>query len=214
MKQGSFALAGLCCPDRQRYYDPLGLPLDRRPLHGAAAYRPALLPPPAGAGSRRVSPVPRTTFRPFHALYAGRFLRTRSRLPGAFRGLRPVRAGSAPPWPPQAVNNYDAADFASCCGPAVRSSPLRTPPLGDARGIHYRGPWRLPGPDSHRLVALSLSIGFASVDLCARSPGRARTCVRLREAFLCCGQPIDSGLQRACWNWYTASAQNRWRVSA
>jgi len=135
MKRGSFALAGLCCPDRQRYYDPLGLPLDYRPLHGAAAYRPVLLPPPAGAGSRRVSPVPRTTFRPFHAPYAGRFLRTRSRLPGAFRGLRPVRAGSAPPWPPQAVNNYDAADFASCCGPAVRSSPLRTPPLGDARGF-------------------------------------------------------------------------------
>jgi len=24
----------------------------------------------------------------------------------------------------------------------------------------YRGPWRLPGPDSHRLAALSLSLGY------------------------------------------------------
>jgi hypothetical protein len=161
MKQGPFALAGLCCPGRHRYYGPLGLPLGCRPLHGAAAYRPALLPSPAGTGPRRVSPVPRTTFWPFHAPYAERFLRTRSRLPGAFHGLRPVRAGSAPPWPPQAVNIDDAADFASCCGPARRSTPLRTPPLGDARGLSFQGPWHLPGPDLHRLAALSLSIGFA-----------------------------------------------------
>jgi hypothetical protein len=46
MKQGSFAPAGLCCPDHQHYYDPLRLPLDHRPLHGAAAYRPMLLPVP------------------------------------------------------------------------------------------------------------------------------------------------------------------------
>ncbi|MGH7869949.1 MAG: hypothetical protein ACREP9_20520 [Candidatus Dormibacteraceae bacterium] len=33
---------------------------------------------------------------------------------------------------------------------------LRTP------GISYRGPWRLPGPDSHRLAALSLSLGYTT----------------------------------------------------
>jgi hypothetical protein len=27
MKQGPFARAGLCCPDRRHYYDPLRLPL-------------------------------------------------------------------------------------------------------------------------------------------------------------------------------------------
>ena len=32
--------------------------------------------------------------------------------------------------------------------------------LNHARGLRYRGPWRLPGPDSHRLAALSLSIGY------------------------------------------------------
>ena len=35
MKQGPFALAGLCCPARPHYYDPLRLPLDHRPLPGA-----------------------------------------------------------------------------------------------------------------------------------------------------------------------------------
>src|SRR5208282_2875768 len=39
-------------------------------------------------------------------------------------------------------------------------APLRTRPLDHARGLCYRGPWRLPGPDSHRLAALSLSIGY------------------------------------------------------
>lgn len=29
-------------------------------------------------------------------------------------------------------------------------------------GPHYRGPWRLPGPDFHRLVALSLSSGYVT----------------------------------------------------
>ena len=37
MKQGSFAPAKLCCLDHPHYYDPLGLPLDYRPLHGSAA---------------------------------------------------------------------------------------------------------------------------------------------------------------------------------
>jgi hypothetical protein len=29
-------------------------------------------------------------------------------------------------------------------------------------GISYQGPWRLPGPDSHRLAALSLSLGYTT----------------------------------------------------
>ena len=54
----------------------------------------------------------------------------------------------------------DAAGFTSCCGLASCSAPLRTRPLDHARGLHYRGPWRLPRPDSHRLAALSLSLGY------------------------------------------------------
>ena len=55
-----------------------------------------------------------------------------------------------------------AAGFTSCCGLVSCSAPLRTPPLDDARGPHYRGPWRLPEPDSHRLAALSLSLGYVT----------------------------------------------------
>jgi hypothetical protein len=29
-------------------------------------------------------------------------------------------------------------------------------------GLRYRGPWHLPGPDSHRLASVSLSLGYAS----------------------------------------------------
>lgn len=51
----------------------------------------------ANPGPRRLSPVPRTTFRPFHAPYAGRFFDDRSRSEIIFRGLRQTSTGSAPP---------------------------------------------------------------------------------------------------------------------
>ncbi len=117
----------------------------------------------ADPGPRRASPVPTAPFRPFHAPCAGGFVGTRSRFPGAVRGLRPPFIGSASPWP-RSRGGFcdDAAGFASCCGLVGCSTPLRTRPLGHARGLPYRGPWRLPGPDSHRLAAVSLSLGYAS----------------------------------------------------
>ena len=76
--------------------------------------------------------------------------------------------GSAPSWSSSrraAVTTL--AGFASCCGPASCSpplrdfvAPLRRRPLYRRREPHYQGPWRLPGPDSHRLAALSLSLGY------------------------------------------------------
>jgi hypothetical protein len=54
--------------------------------------------------------------------------------------------------PPKAGILYDAAGFASCYGPASCSAPLRPRPLDRTRRLHYRGPWRLPGPVSHRLA--------------------------------------------------------------
>jgi hypothetical protein len=77
--------------------------------------------------------------------------------------LRQPNTGSAPPWPRSRGGfSDDAAGFASCCGPVGCSTPLRTRLLGHARGLRYRGPWRLPGPDSHRLAAVSLSLGYAA----------------------------------------------------
>jgi hypothetical protein len=33
-------------------------------------------------------------------------------------------------------------------------------PLDHTRRLHYRGPWRLPGPDSHQQAASSFSPGY------------------------------------------------------
>jgi hypothetical protein len=66
-------------------------------LPGTEGWPPAALCLPA---SRRISPVPGTTFRPFRASCAGRFLATRSKFPGVVRGLRPLGKGSTPPRPP------------------------------------------------------------------------------------------------------------------
>src|SRR5215218_4571548 len=58
-----------------------------------------------------------------------------------------------------------------------RRAPPRRRDLARRRGPRYRGPWRLPGPDSHRLAAVSLSLGYVvgallSVVLGARAAGR------------------------------------------
>ena len=66
-------------------------------LPGTAGWQPVALCLPA---SRRISPVPRTTFWPFRAPCAGRFLDTRSKIPGVVHGLRPLGKGSTPPAPP------------------------------------------------------------------------------------------------------------------
>jgi hypothetical protein len=90
---GPFARTGLCCPGRHHYYGPLRRPLGRRPLPGLPGYRSTCFPPPAAAGPRRASPVPRSTVQPFRSPYAGEFLGTRSRTRSAFHGLHsPKRA--------------------------------------------------------------------------------------------------------------------------
>jgi hypothetical protein len=61
----------------------------------------------------------------------------------------------------------------------VASAPLRTRPLDHARGPRYRGPGRLPGPDSHRQTALSLSLGYvmiiSSLFMTPEQSGRTRS---------------------------------------
>ncbi len=61
------------------------------------------------------------------------------------------------------------------CGPASRSTSLRPRPLNRTRRLRYRGPWRLPGPDSHRLAVESL-----------------------RSAYVMTA-PLRSGDQPSCW---------------
>jgi hypothetical protein len=45
----------------------------------------------------------------------------------------------------------------------LRCAPPRRRDLARRRGPHYRGPRHLPEPDSHRLAAVSLSLGYTLV---------------------------------------------------
>ena len=74
MKQGPFAQAGLCCPGRRHYYDPLRLPLARMTFPGVAGYSHTRSAPPQGpgrGGPLQFPPLPsdRSTLS-----YAGEFL--------------------------------------------------------------------------------------------------------------------------------------------
>jgi hypothetical protein len=167
MKRGPFAPSGFCCPADQHYYDPLRLPLGRPPLPGITGYRRASLPAtPQATGPRRLSPVPRTTIRTFNAQYAGGFFSARSRIPGAFHGLRRARSGSAPPWPAERVRLTTLAQ-ASLTLQTVRSlRPASHPASRPRTGASLPGgPGHLPGPDPHRQAALNLSLGYVMFDL-------------------------------------------------
>src|SRR5215211_3764827 len=171
MKQGPFPPAGLCCP---RPSSGTTTPSDS--LVAAchfptlAGYRQALLPEPRRLGATEglssshdnLPTVPRPLRRrvPWHPLQAPRCRPWPS--PSEYR-LGSLLAACA-------VILNDAAGFASCCGPV--GCPPRTggglpPPrhrdLARRRECCYRGPWRLPGPDSHRLAAVSLSLGYVVV---------------------------------------------------
>ena len=169
MKQGPFARAGLCCPDRHHYYDPLRLPLDHLPLP-ASGYRQACFPgPQPGAeeglsssqdnlltiprpltpeGSSASAPGPKTPSVAFAH-------RQRARLPLVPHTTRRCAMTTlqaslhAADWPV-------ATPSTGCCRSASTS---RSRPIS---GASYRAPWRLPGPDSHRLAALSLSLGYVT----------------------------------------------------
>jgi hypothetical protein len=53
----------------------------------------------------------------------------------------------------------------------LHRAPPRRRDLARRRGPRYRGPWRLPGPDSHRLAAVSLSLGYTvASSLSVRGP--------------------------------------------
>src|SRR5216117_797486 len=69
--------------------------------------------------------------------------------------------------------------------------PPRPRGLARRRECCYRGPWRLPGPDSHRLAAVSLALGYVVAPsfrwssapelLDAHSRGTTRRCVLRRH---------------------------------
>ena len=154
------------------------------PLPGFAGYRSGIASRhPAAAGPRRLSRVPRTTIHAFNAQYAGGFLNARSWTKSAFHGLRRWRTGSAPSLPHLAAGSSDDAysGFTCVADRAVDPAPLRTRPLDHARGLHYQGPRRLPGPDSHRQAALNLSLLRHVVLLFLMAPEQSRRTRQSRD---------------------------------
>ena len=160
MKQGPFALGGLCCPARRHYYGPLRLPLGCRPFPRCSGYRKARSWPPQGQG--RVGPL--------------QFLRQPSG-----RSTSPTPGGSSAPAPGSQAHSMAFAKSTQArlllalltqeslttlqtslhvADRSVVPPRSRPRPLGRPWGLRYRGPWRLPGPDLHRLVTASLSLGY------------------------------------------------------
>jgi len=164
MKQGPFPPDRLCCPAHHQYYDPLRLPLGRLPLPGSpvidrtASRRPQRRgrggppqfpgqpsdrsTPTTPEGSSTSAPGPKTSSMAFAV---GRSAR---------HPLDPPKGG--------AIDDA-CSGFACAADRPVDPAPLRTRPLNHARGLHYRGPRRLPGPDSHRLAALNLSLSYVTL---------------------------------------------------
>ena len=122
-RQGAFPRATLCCRRRHQYRMP---PSDRlsagTPLRLATYRGPRSdgCVPPDGGGS------PQLPHRPSHhstPSTPGGSSALHPQVLRAFRGLRPIQPGSAPPCSPCGANLVDAAGFPSCCGLVGRSSP-------------------------------------------------------------------------------------------
>jgi hypothetical protein len=102
------------------------------------------------------------TFRPFRSLYRGEFFEAALQVLHLFHGLRRDTPGSALAGSPSGVAITRRRDSLHATDQSV------APPTGlltrrfDARrfprtpAVCYRAPWRLPGPDFHRLVIISL----------------------------------------------------------
>ena len=143
------------------YYDPLRLPLDR-PHHfpGSPVIGGASLPSPRRRRGRDGSPgfPGRPSARSTPNTPEGSSAPApRPRAPSmAFAVREPARL---PLFPAPGGSLDDACSgFTHVADRTVAPAPLRTRPLDHARGHRYRGPRRLPGPDSHRQAAPNLSL--------------------------------------------------------
>ena len=146
----------------QRYYGPLRHPPGCRRLPGAHRLYGGVLPTVSGQGGLLQFRCP-PSGRSAPLIPAGSSgLRFQALRP--FHGLRRDTRGSAPAW--SLTGCYHGTAGFACW---LRTDQL-LPPTGlltfrfDARrfpltpGTCYRAPWRLPGPDSHRLADISLRL--------------------------------------------------------
>ena len=112
-------------------------------------------------GPGKASPVPAVTFRTFRAPYAEEFLAAALQDLHRFHGLHPEGRGSALPYP-ACAGTFTARQASRNATDRSVAPPegLLTLGFDPARfqtepPACYRAPWRLPGPDSHRLATTS-----------------------------------------------------------
>jgi hypothetical protein len=167
MKQGPFpSRAVVLSVPLKRYYEPLRHPSGRHATSrdhrlyapiASRATKPAQHP-----GPKRASPLPAPTVRPFRSLYPGSSSRVRLQVLPRFHGLRRELPGSAPPCPLTGLASRGGRiHFTLPTGRLLPPQGLSTlgfdagrfPPTPPAC---YPAPWRLPGPDFHRLADASL----------------------------------------------------------
>src|SRR5438105_9482018 len=98
----------------------------------------------------------------FHALYAAGFFEAASPSASPLPWPSPCAPGLGSQLAPCRVGIYDAAGFASCCGPLACTFPagrldpaLRRPGLPERRRAATKVTWFLLRPDLHRLVIVS-----------------------------------------------------------
>jgi hypothetical protein len=166
------------------YYDPLRLPLDH-PGHfpGSPVIGRASLPAtPQTGGAETALPSSQDDHphvqRPIRRRVHQRPLLDQERLP--WPSPSRDRLGSLYSRPQAGPLDDACSGFTCVADRAVAPAPLRTRPLDHARGLHYRGPRRLPGPDSHRQAALNLSLLRHVVLLFLMAPEQSRRTTRLR----------------------------------
>jgi hypothetical protein len=144
------------------YYGPLRLPLDRPPhFPGSPVIGGASLPAaPQTGGAETALPGSQDDHphvqRPIRRRVPQRPLLDQERFPWPSPWTN--RLGSLFPRLAAELSDDACSGFTCVADRTVAPAPLRTRPLGHARGLHYRGPRRLPGPDSHRQAALNLSL--------------------------------------------------------
>ncbi len=113
---------------------------------------------------------PRWLCQRSHALYAAGFFRAASPSSSPLPWPSSVDPGLGSQLAPFGEVSYDAAGFASCCGPLACTLPrrgldpaLRRPGLPERRRATTKVTWFLLWPDSHRLVIVSFQDARSTV---------------------------------------------------
>jgi len=93
------------------------------------------------------------------------------------KGAKPMIVGELPAFALVSASSWPVvippslaceAGRVAAVGPEAQGR--RPRPLDHARGLHYRGPWRLPGSDSHRLAVLNLWIDYVTTVTTTSTP--------------------------------------------